>query len=131
MARRHGHVPRGQRALDAVPHGRRCTTIFTGALRAEGIVAPLVLEGAVNGRAFLAVPPPASRRPMLAPARTGCSGLQADAAVSSRARTFGPAMVPEPTAGRSSSRTLNHATYSAGSASSVSKVAPASPPMIA
>lgn len=54
MARRYGRAPRGQRALDAVPHRRWRTTTFVGALRAEGIVAPLFLEGAVNGRAFLA-----------------------------------------------------------------------------
>jgi transposase len=54
MARRYGRSPRGERALDAVPHGRWRTTTFVAALRAEGIVAPLVLEGAIDGRAFLA-----------------------------------------------------------------------------
>ena len=54
MARRYGRAPRGQRALDAVPHGRWRTTTVVAALRNEGIVAPLVLEGAINGPAFLA-----------------------------------------------------------------------------
>jgi transposase len=54
MARRYGRAPRGERALDAVPHGRWRTTTVIAALRADGIVAPLVLEGAIDGPAFLA-----------------------------------------------------------------------------
>ena len=54
MARRYGRAPRGERALDAVPHGRWQTTTVVAALRAEGVVAPLVLEGAINGQSFLA-----------------------------------------------------------------------------
>jgi transposase len=54
MARRYGRAPRGQRALDAVPRGRWRTTTVVAALRADGIVAPLVLEGAVDGPGFLA-----------------------------------------------------------------------------
>ena len=59
MARRCGRAPRGERALDAVPHGRwRTTTVIAAlraaALRADGITAPLVLEGAINGQRFLA-----------------------------------------------------------------------------
>ena len=54
MARRYGRAPRGQRAADAVPHGHWRTTTFVGALRAEGFVAPLVVDGAINGPVFLA-----------------------------------------------------------------------------
>jgi len=54
MARRYGRAPRGERALDAVPHGRWRTTTVIAALRADGIAAPLVLEGAINGQSFLA-----------------------------------------------------------------------------
>jgi len=54
MARRYGRAPRGQRVLDAVPHGHWRTTTVIAALRAEGIVAPLVLDGAIDGPAFLA-----------------------------------------------------------------------------
>ena len=54
MARRYGRAPRGQRALDAVPHGRWRTATVVAALRSDGITVPLVLEGAINGRAFLA-----------------------------------------------------------------------------
>ena len=54
MARRYGRAPRGERALDAVPHGHWRTTTVVAALRAEGITAPLVLDGAMNGPGFLA-----------------------------------------------------------------------------
>jgi len=54
MARRYGRAPRGQRVVDAVPHGHWRTTTVVAALRAEGIVAPLVLDGAIDGPAFLA-----------------------------------------------------------------------------
>ena len=54
MAPRYGRAPRGMRALDAVPHGHWKTTTFVGAMRAEGFVAPLVLDGAINGTSFLA-----------------------------------------------------------------------------
>ena len=37
-----------------MPHGRWRTTTVVAALRADGIVAPLVLEGAIDGPAFLA-----------------------------------------------------------------------------
>lgn len=54
MARRYGRAPRGERALDFVSHGHWHTTTFVGALRTDGFVAPLVLDGAINGRTFLA-----------------------------------------------------------------------------
>jgi transposase len=54
MARRHGRAPRGVRALDSVPHGRWRITTVLAALRADGITAPLVLDGAINGQSFLA-----------------------------------------------------------------------------
>lgn len=54
MAPRYGRAPRGQRALDAVPHGHWKITTFVGAMRAEGFVAPLVVDGAINGETFRA-----------------------------------------------------------------------------
>lgn len=54
MARTHGRALRGQRLLAAVPHGHWHTTTFLCGLRTSGPVAPLVLEGAINGRAFRA-----------------------------------------------------------------------------
>lgn len=54
MAPRYGRAPRGQRALDATPHGHWKTTTFVGAMRADGFIAPLVLDGAINGAIFRA-----------------------------------------------------------------------------
>ena len=37
-----------------MPHGHWKTTTFIGALRAEGLTAPAVFDGAINGESFLA-----------------------------------------------------------------------------
>ncbi|HMB77109.1 MAG TPA: IS630 family transposase [Kiloniellaceae bacterium] len=54
MARRYGRSPRGERCRAPVPHGHWKTTTFVGALRLEGMTAPMVLDGAMHGAAFLA-----------------------------------------------------------------------------
>ena len=54
MARRYGRAPRGERCQTPVPHGHWKTTTFVGALRLEGMTAPMVLDGAMHGAAFLA-----------------------------------------------------------------------------
>jgi transposase len=54
MTRTHGYAPRGERLIDAAPHGHWHTTTFVGALRADGLVAPLVVDGAINGELFRA-----------------------------------------------------------------------------
>jgi transposase len=54
MARTHGRCPRGQRLVMAVPHGHWKTTTFVAALRADGMVAPAVIDGAVTGDLFTA-----------------------------------------------------------------------------
>jgi transposase len=54
MTRTHGYAPRGERLVDRAPHGHWHTTTFVGALRASGFVAPVVVDGAVNGELFLA-----------------------------------------------------------------------------
>ena len=54
MARQYGRCKRGQRLIDYVPHGHWKTTTFIGALRADGLTAPCVLDGPVNGDCFLA-----------------------------------------------------------------------------
>jgi len=54
MARTHGRAPRGVRLIGTVPHGHWHTTTFLCGLRHDGLVAPLVLDGAINGEAFLA-----------------------------------------------------------------------------
>jgi hypothetical protein len=54
MARLYGRAPRGERCRAAVPHGHWKTTAFTAGLRYDGIAAPMVLDGPMNGEAFLA-----------------------------------------------------------------------------
>jgi transposase len=54
MARRHGRARRGQRLVAAVPHGHWKTTTFLAALRHDGISAPCVFDGAINGARFRA-----------------------------------------------------------------------------
>jgi transposase len=54
MARRHGRARRGQRVVAAVPHGHWKTTTFLAALRHDGLSAPCVFDGAINGARFLA-----------------------------------------------------------------------------
>jgi transposase len=54
MVRTHGRAPRGERLVCAVPAAHWHTTTFLCGLRHDGLVAPLVLDGAVNGAAFLA-----------------------------------------------------------------------------
>ena len=54
MARMYGRAPRGERCVAAIPHGHWKTTTFTGALRLSGMTAPMTLDGAMTGDAFLA-----------------------------------------------------------------------------
>ena len=54
MTRRYGRSRRGQPLIAAVPHGHWKTTTFIGALRATGLTAPAVFDGAINGASFLA-----------------------------------------------------------------------------
>jgi transposase len=54
MTRLQGRALRGQRVIGKVPHGHWKTTTFVGALRTSGMTAPLVVDGPMNGRVFLA-----------------------------------------------------------------------------
>ncbi|MFD2407983.1 IS630 family transposase [Azorhizophilus paspali] len=54
MSPSRGRSPRGRRCPRHVPHGYWKTTTFVCALRSDGLVAPLVLDGPINGRAFRA-----------------------------------------------------------------------------
>jgi transposase len=54
MTRRYGRSPRGARLMARVPYGRWETTTFLGAMRSTGFVAPLCVEGAINGQLFRA-----------------------------------------------------------------------------
>ena len=54
MVRLRGRCPRGIRLIDHVPHGHWKTITFVAALRHDRMVAPFVVEGAMNGEMFLA-----------------------------------------------------------------------------
>jgi transposase len=54
MARAHGWFRRGQALNAKVPHGHWKTMTFLAALRHDRITAPLLLDGPINGQAFLA-----------------------------------------------------------------------------
>jgi transposase len=52
MARTRGRAPRCQRLRAAIPHGHWKTTTFVAGLRCTGMVAPMVLDGPINGALF-------------------------------------------------------------------------------
>ena len=54
MARLRERSLRGERCRAAIPHGHWKATTFTGALILGGMTAPMVLDGPMNGPAFLA-----------------------------------------------------------------------------
>ena len=63
MARRYGWGPTHERVVGRVPHGHWKTTTFVAALRADGLTAPMVIDGALTGDLFVAY-----ARQVLAPA---------------------------------------------------------------
>ena len=54
MARLRGRARKGERCRAAIPHGHWKTTTFTAGLRLSGLAAPMLLDGPMNGDAFLA-----------------------------------------------------------------------------
>jgi transposase len=52
MMRRYGWNPRGERLVDAVPHGHWRTTTLVAGLRRTGVIAPFLLDGPMTGRTF-------------------------------------------------------------------------------
>lgn len=50
----YGWAEIGKRVMDDVPHGHWKTTTFMAALRHDGLTAPMVVDGAINGELFLA-----------------------------------------------------------------------------
>jgi transposase len=54
MTRLYGRAPRGARLVAKVPHGHWKTLTLVAALRADGVTAPYVIDGAMDGGAFLA-----------------------------------------------------------------------------
>jgi transposase len=54
MTRSHGRCARGERLRMGFPHGHRKTTTLVAGLRLTGMVAPMVLDGPINGEWFKA-----------------------------------------------------------------------------
>jgi transposase len=54
LIRRYGRSARGARVHDHAPHQHWHTSTFVGALRVDGLTAPGLLEGPMDGDAFLA-----------------------------------------------------------------------------
>lgn len=54
MTRTHGRCALGERLVAKVPHKHWKTLTFMGALRCDGITAPCVIDGPINGVSFLA-----------------------------------------------------------------------------
>lgn len=53
MTRRYGRCPKGQRLICPVPHGHWKSITFVAALRTDGLTAPMVLDGPMNGDRFV------------------------------------------------------------------------------
>lgn len=54
MVRHHGRTPRGERLVASVPHGHWKTLTLVAALRINGLTAPYVIDGAMDGPSFIA-----------------------------------------------------------------------------
>ena len=54
MTRFYGRAPEGERLVEKVPHGHWKTTTFICGLRYNGVTAPFVVDGAMDGPHFLA-----------------------------------------------------------------------------
>jgi transposase len=54
MVRRHGWGPRGRRVHGSAPQGHWRTSTFVAALRRDGLAAPMVMRGPMDGAGFLA-----------------------------------------------------------------------------
>jgi len=54
MARLRGRAQKGERLRAGIPQGHWKTTTFVAGLRLTGMTAPMVLDGQMNGTAFLA-----------------------------------------------------------------------------
>ena len=54
MNRLFGRAPRGERVIGRVPFSAWKTVTFVAALRHDGMTAPMMIKGAMNGEAFLA-----------------------------------------------------------------------------
>jgi transposase len=53
MAPMYGWAPKGERLRAGIPHGHWKRTTFIAGLRSTGLIAPMVLDGSINGTSFL------------------------------------------------------------------------------
>jgi transposase len=53
MTRSRGRAPKGERCVASVPNGHWHTTTFIAGLRVNELTAPMVLDGPMDGEAFL------------------------------------------------------------------------------
>jgi transposase len=54
LARLRGWAPKGERCRAAIPHGHWKTITFVAGLTLTGFIAPMLLDGPMNGECFLA-----------------------------------------------------------------------------
>jgi transposase len=54
MARLRGWAPKGERCRAAIPHGHWKTITFVGGLTLAGFIAPMLLDGPMDGECFVA-----------------------------------------------------------------------------
>ena len=54
MARLYGRSRRGERCRAAIPHGHWKTTTLVAGLSTEGVIAPMIMDGAMDGEMFQA-----------------------------------------------------------------------------
>lgn len=54
MARLRGWAPKGERCRAAIPHGHWKTITFVGGLTLKGFIAPMLLDGPMDGECFRA-----------------------------------------------------------------------------
>ena len=54
LTRLRGRAPRGRRLTAAAPFGKWRTQTFIAGLTSDALIAPWIIEGAMNGRAFAA-----------------------------------------------------------------------------
>jgi transposase len=52
MVRKTGRCPRGERLVDSAPAGLWQTSTLVAAIRLDGVVAPMVVNGPLNGESF-------------------------------------------------------------------------------
>ena len=95
MARLRGWAPKGERCLAAIPHGLWKTITFAGGLTLSGFVAPMLLDGPMDGECFRAwvdrgqgrhTPLPAAIQPRLQPHRNRLRQAQGPCPQSRRAK---------------------------------------------